>query len=73
MPLQPRDRVLGLSAKARRLVVPLLIVTAVVILVGTFATRGSAAEDSPRVGNDVHAIGKVGSWLLAGGHHAAAH
>ncbi len=56
MPNQPRDRILGLSAKARRLVYPLAAVTLVVIIVGTLATRGRATEDGPRVGGDLHEI-----------------
>lgn len=71
MPTQPRDRVLGLSAKARRLVYPLLAVTVIVIVVGTLATRGSAAEDGPRVGGDLHAVGEVNDRLFAGGHNGA--
>ena len=39
MPTHPRDRVLGLSAKARRLVYPLLAIAVVVIIVGTLMTR----------------------------------
>lgn len=73
MPIQPRDRVLGLSAKARRLVYPLLAVTVVVIVVGTLATRGSAERDGPRVGGDLHAVGEVGDRLFAGGHNGAAY
>jgi hypothetical protein len=71
MPHQPRDHVLGLSAKARRLVYPLAAVTVVVIVVGTLATRGSAAEDGPRVGGDLHAVGEVGDRLFAAGHNGA--
>jgi hypothetical protein len=71
MPNQPRDRILGLSAKARRLVYPLAAVTLVVIIVGTLATRGRATEDGPRVGGDLHAVGEVGDLLFAGGHNGA--
>lgn len=39
MPTEPRDRVLSLSAKARRIVLPLMVLTIVVIIVGTLATR----------------------------------
>ena len=71
MPPQPRDRVLGLSAKARRLVYPLLALTLVVIIFGSVATRGDAAGDGPRVGGDLHAVGELNGRLFVGGHNGA--
>ena len=71
MPAQPRDRVLGLSAKARRLVLPLMAFTIVLIVVGTLVTRGRAAGDGPRVGGDLHAVGELNDQLFAGGHNGA--
>lgn len=73
MPTEPRDRVLGLSAKARRLVLPLMALTIVVIIVGTLATRGNAAGDGPRVGGDLHAVSELNDQLFAGGHTGAGH
>ena len=73
MPNQPRDRVLGLSAKARRLVLPLMALTIVVIVVGTLATRGSAAGDGPRVGGDLHAVSELNDQVFVGGHNGAGH
>lgn len=71
MPTEPRDRVLGLSTKAQRLVLPLMLLTIVVIVVGTLATRGDAAADGPRVGGDLHAVGELDDQLFAGGHNGA--
>lgn len=71
MPTQPPDRVLGLSAKARRIVFPLLAVAIAVIVLGTLATRQSAAEDGARVGGDLHAVGEINGRLFAGGHGGA--
>lgn len=35
-----KDRLLGLSPRARRFVVPMLLIAALVIVVGSYVTRG---------------------------------
>ena len=69
------DRKFGLSPRARRLVVPLLVIAALVIAVGTYLTqRSDGASDGgsgPVVGGDLHAVGEAGDRLLVGGHSGA--
>ena len=70
-------RVLGLSRRARRLVVPLLVIAAAVILVGQLArsARGEGTDElssGPRVGGDLHAVADIEDRIYVGGHGGAA-
>ncbi|NYI77059.1 WD40/YVTN/BNR-like repeat-containing protein [Nocardioides panzhihuensis] len=69
------DRIFGLSPRALKVVAPLLIVTVLVIAMGTYLNQrsGSGSEISagPVVGGDLHAVGEVGDRLFVGGHGGA--
>ena len=67
------NRILGLSPKARRIVLPLLAVAVVVVIVGSIANRRDASSDAsgPTVGGDLHAVGQLGDRLFVGGHGGA--
>ncbi|NHA01286.1 hypothetical protein G5V59_19405 [Nocardioides sp. W3-2-3] len=68
-----RDRKFGLSAKARRVVLPVAGLAVAVVIVGTVTNRGggSSAGDGPVVGDDLHAVGRLGDRLVVGGHGGA--
>ncbi|EGD42848.1 WD40/YVTN/BNR-like repeat-containing protein [Nocardioides sp. NPDC057772] len=74
------DRIFGLTPRARKVVAPLLIVTVLVIAMGTYLTQrssngteagGSEGRRGPVVGGDLHAVGQVGDRLFVGGHGGA--
>ncbi|GAA1130088.1 hypothetical protein [Nocardioides aquiterrae] len=71
------DRIFGLSPRARKVVVPLLIVAILVIAVGTYLNQRSssgssgASNSGPVVGGDLHAVGEAGGRLFVGGHGGA--
>lgn len=69
------DRKFGLSPRARRVVVPLLVIAVLVIAVGTYLTQrsdgASGGGSGPVVGGDLHAVGEAGDRLLVGGHGGA--
>lgn len=69
------DRILGLSPRARRIVVPILILAVLVIASGTFLNQrsqgGSRDGTGPVVGDDLHALGNAGDRLVVGGHGGA--
>ena len=69
------DRKFGLSPRARRVVLPLLIVAALVIAVGTYLNQRADGDPGggsrPVVGGDLHAVGEAGDRLLVGGHGGA--
>lgn len=69
----PANRILGLSPRARRFVIPFLAIAAVIIAISYFSTRGSeeSSGTGPVVGGDLHAIGDLGSRLFVGGHGGA--
>ena len=73
------DRVLGLSARARRLVFPLLAATALVVAIGQLLVGqgiGKSGTDDAAsgaaVGGDIHAVAQLGSRVFVGGHSGAA-
>lgn len=68
-----KNRILGLSPKARRLVLPLVAIAVVVVMVGSVTTRRGASDDQggPAVGGDLHAVGQLGNRLFVGGHGGA--
>jgi len=67
-------KVIGLSPRARRVVVPAAIAAAAIIAVGAVATRGSGdgAAPGPVVGEDLHAVAAFGDRTYVGGHNGAA-
>ena len=69
------DRIFGLSPRARRFVVPIVIVFVLVIAVGTYLNQRSSGSSGggagPVVGGDLHAVGEAGDRLLVGGHGGA--
>lgn len=67
------SRILGLSPKARRFVLPFLAVAVAVVAVGSLASRQDASSDAsgPTVGGDLHAVGQLGNRLFVGGHDGA--
>lgn len=75
MTVPSSDRKFGLSPRARRIVVPILIVAVLVIAVGTYLDQrssGASGDGSgPVVGDDLHAVGAAGNRLLVGGHGGA--
>jgi hypothetical protein len=73
-PPTPNDRVLGLSPKARRIVLPAVALAVVVVLVGSFARRGSQDPTNggrPYVGADLHSVAALGNRVFVGGHGGA--
>ena len=68
-----KDRILGLSPRARRFVGPLLVLAVVVVIVGAVTNRrGSVGDTSgPMVGGDLHAVGQLDDRLFVGGHAGA--
>lgn len=73
MPSPADKRILGLSPRARRFVVPFLIFAALVIVITYFATKGARASNSsgPVVGGDLHALGELEGRMFVGGHGGA--
>ena len=73
------DRILGLSPRARRVVVPLLLVAVLVIVVGTLLTQRSSGgsgdvattDSGPLVGSDLHAVAGSAGRLFVAGHGGA--
>lgn len=67
-------KVLGLSTRARKIVIPVVVVAAVVIGVGSFATRRTSSDNGgdPYVGDDLHALATFGDAPYVGGHAGAA-
>ena len=69
-------RFLGLSRRARHVVVPVVLVAVVVILIGQFvrSARGEGTADEstgPRLGGDLHALAELGDRVFVGGHGGA--
>lgn len=71
----PKNRILGLSPRARRLVIPVLVLAALVIVVGSVTSRrdASGSPSRPMVGDDLHAVGHLGDRLFVGGHAGASY
>lgn len=70
----PSDHhMLGLSRRARRLVVLVSVTAVLVIVVGSYLTRrgDQAGGEGPVVGGDLHAVGQLGDRLFVGGHGGA--
>ncbi len=69
------DRIFGLSPRARRVVVPAVIIAILVIAIGTYLNQRSSGGDGngagPVVGGDLHAVGEIGDRLFVGGHGGA--
>ncbi len=67
-------KVLGLSPRARRVVVPTAITAVAIIVVGAALTRGSGdgTAAGPVVGDDLHALAAFGDRTYVGGHAGAA-
>lgn len=65
--------IIGLSPRARRLVVPVFAIAIAIIAVGTFVNRDSEPTDAsgPVVGGDLHAVSALGSRLFVSGHAGA--
>lgn len=66
-------RILGLSPKAQRVVIPVVVLAVVVVVVGYLTgprTQGGSAS-GPTVGGDLHAVGQLGDRLFVGGHGGA--
>jgi hypothetical protein len=66
-------RILGLSPRARRLVVPILLLAAALTIVALIGGRSDKPEtvSGPIVGGDLHAVGEFGDRLFVGGHGGA--
>lgn len=66
-------RILGLSPKARRFVIPVLALAVVVVIVGSITSRRSqdGSGSGPIVGGDLHAVGQLGDRMFVGGHGGA--
>ncbi len=66
-------RLLGLSPRARRFVLPMFGVAIAVIVVGTVVNRGSGggAGTDPVVGSDLHSVAELGDQLFVSGHGGA--
>ena len=70
----PADtRHFGLSPRAQRLVIPVILLAIVVIIVGTYANRRTepSGGTGPVVGGDLHAVGQLADRLFVGGHGGA--
>lgn len=67
------DRILGLSPRARRFVVPFLALAVVIVVLSYFGSRKSdePSGTGPVVGGDLHAVGALGSRIFVGGHNGA--
>lgn len=68
------DRVLGLSPRARRFVLPFVALAIAVVIVGQFTSGGSNSNgeaSGPVVGGDLHAVAEFGSQTFVGGHGGA--
>lgn len=67
------NRILGLSPRARRFVIPFLAIAAVIIALSYVSSRMSVESSGtgPVVGGDLHAAGELGSRLFVGGHGGA--
>lgn len=71
---KPADnRILGLSPRARRFVIPFLAIAAALIAISYVSSRKSdeSSGTGPVVGGDLHAVGEVGSRLVVSGHGGA--
>lgn len=71
---KPADkRILGLSPRARRFVIPFLAIAAMIIAISYVSSRKSEGSSGtgPVVGGDLHAVGELGSRLFVGGHGGA--
>lgn len=71
---KPADkRILGLSPRARRFVVPFLAIAAVLIAISYVSSRepDESSGTGPVVGGDLHSVGEVGSRLFVSGHGGA--
>ncbi|TQL68882.1 hypothetical protein FB381_2781 [Nocardioides albertanoniae] len=64
------DRKLGLSPKARRVMLPMLALALAAMIVGTLLTRGGDMA-GPVVGDDLHVVGELDGRLFVGGHGGA--
>lgn len=68
------DRVLGLTPRARKFVLPVIALAIAVVIVGQIKGRdgGSSGDASmARVGGDLHAVAEIGSETFVGGHGGA--
>lgn len=67
------DRSLGLSPRARKLVLFFVALAVVVIIAGSIASGRDASSDAsgPTVGGDLHAVEQLGDRLFVGGHGGA--
>lgn len=71
---KPADnRILGLSPRARRFVVPFLAIAAALVAISYVSSRkpDEPSGTGPVVGGDLHAVGEVGSRLFVSGHGGA--
>ena len=67
------NRILGLSPRARRLVIPAFVIAIAVISIGTYVNRKNdgAKATGPVVGGDLHAVAQLDDRLFVGGHAGA--
>lgn len=68
------DRLLGLSPRARRVLVTFVVLIVVVLAAGSLLSRRLGDDESstgPRVGPDLHAVAAVGVRTFVGGHAGA--
>ena len=67
----PADkRILGLSPRARRVVVPFLAIAAVLVAIAYYSsnTSGEPSGAGPVLDGDLHAVGDLESPIFVGGH-----
>lgn len=63
------NRVLGLSPRARRVVIPFFVIVIVIIAIGFISGRKTDGEPEtgPVVGGDLHALGSLDARTFVGG------
>lgn len=72
MSITADNRILGLSPRARRFVIPFLAIAAVIVASYVSSRRSDESSGTgPVVGGDLHAVGELGSRIFVGGHGGA--
>lgn len=73
MSIPSANRILGLSPRARRFVIPFLAIAAVIVAISYLSSRRSdqSSGTGPVVGGDLHAVGELRSRIFVGGHGGA--